>query len=80
MLPEPTLMFILFYMYGCFACMYVCTVWVQRSEEEVGSSGTGVTDGCELPCGCWEPNSGPLEEQAVPLSAEAFPSVQSSLL
>jgi hypothetical protein len=38
-------------MYGCFACMYVCTVWVQRSEEEVGSSGTGVTDGCEPGCG-----------------------------
>jgi hypothetical protein len=31
--------------------MYVCTVWVQRSEEEVGSSGTGVTDGCEPGCG-----------------------------
>jgi hypothetical protein len=29
-----------------------------------------ITDGCELPCGCWELNSGPLEEQSVllPLS------------
>ena len=23
------------------------------------------TDGCELPCGCWELNSGPLEEHSV---------------
>ena len=23
-----------------------------------------ITDGCEPPCGCWELNSGPLEEQA----------------
>jgi hypothetical protein len=23
-----------------------------------------IPDGCELPCGCWELNSGPLEEQA----------------
>jgi hypothetical protein len=22
-------------------------------------------DGCEPPCGCWELNSGPLEEQSV---------------
>ena len=21
-----------------------------------------ITDACELPCGCWELNSGPLEE------------------
>ena len=31
--------------------------------EGVGSAGTGVTDSCELPCGCWELNPGPLEEQ-----------------
>ncbi|KAL1775207.1 Lactase-phlorizin hydrolase, partial [Sigmodon hispidus] len=29
---------------------------------------------CELPCGCWESNPGPLEEQTVPLTAE--PSLQ----
>jgi hypothetical protein len=27
-------------------------------------------DGCEPPCGCWDLNSGPLEEQSVLLSAE----------
>jgi hypothetical protein len=30
-----------------------------------------ITDGCELPCGCWELNSGPLEEQSVLLTSEA---------
>jgi hypothetical protein len=33
-----------------------------------------ITDGCESPCGCWELNSGPLEEQSVLLIAE--PSLQ----
>ena len=32
------------------------------------------TDSCEPPCGCWELNSGPLEEQLVFLTAE--PSLQ----
>jgi hypothetical protein len=27
-----------------------------------------ITDGCEPPCGCWELNSGPLEEQSVLLT------------
>lgn len=29
----------------------------------IGSPGTEITDDCELPCVCWEPNPGPLEEQ-----------------
>ena len=29
-----------------------------------------ILDGYKLPCGCWELNSGPLEEQPVPLTAE----------
>ena len=33
-----------------------------------------ITDGCEPPCGCRELNSGPLEEQAMPLASE--PSLQ----
>ena len=32
--------------------------------------GTGVTNGCELPCGCWELTPGPLEEQSVILTTE----------
>jgi hypothetical protein len=30
-----------------------------------------ITDGCEPPCGCWDLNSGPLEEQSVFLTAES---------
>lgn len=37
--------------------------------EDVGSSGTGVTDGCELPCKCWELNLGPLLEEPVFLTS-----------
>lgn len=29
------------------------------------SFGTGITDSCKLPRGCWELNLGPLEEQQV---------------
>ena len=27
---------------------------LSRSEEDFRSSRIGVTEGCELPCGCWE--------------------------
>ena len=33
-----------------------------------------IIDGCEPPCGCWELNSGPLEEQTMLLTSE--PSLQ----
>lgn len=54
------LMFSLFYAYGFFDCLDVCTSmsapWCagcsQRSEESIGSSETGHTDGYELPRGC----------------------------
>jgi hypothetical protein len=29
-----------------------------------------ITDGCELPCGCWELNSGPLEEHSMLSTSE----------
>jgi hypothetical protein len=38
--------------------------------EGVGSPETGLTDSWELPCGCWELNLSPLEEQPVLLTAE----------
>lgn len=40
----------------------------QRPEEGAESSGTGVSNGCEPPCGPWELNPGPLEEQQPVLS------------
>ena len=44
----------------------------QIPEEGVGFPGIGNRDGCELPCGCWELNSGPLQEQEVFLYIEPF--------
>ena len=64
---------VLFYVYECLnVCK--CTHVVhcpQRSEEGVG---TGVTDTCQLPCGCWESNPGSLQEQSMLLTTE--PSLQ----
>jgi hypothetical protein len=36
-----------------------------RAEEGVRSPETGVTDGCEPPCECWELNPGPLKEKQI---------------
>jgi hypothetical protein len=44
-------------------CVY--TVAVFRRGHQIF-----VMDGCEPPCGCWDLNSGPLEEQLVLLTAE----------
>jgi hypothetical protein len=37
-----------------------------------------IRDGCEPPCGCWDLNSGPLEEQSALLTTE--PSHQPKLI
>lgn len=56
-------------LFVCFASMFVCALpacWCsQRSEEGIGirSPGTGVMNGCEPSCRCWELNSGTLQEQ-----------------
>lgn len=51
---------LVFYLYAC-----LCV--------SVGSTGTAVTDSCELPRGCWELNTCPLEEQTALLTAEPSP-------
>ena len=56
--PSPLLKVMslfLFYM----VCLHVCLC------ESPRSPGTGVTDSCELSCGSWELNLGPLEEQSL---------------
>jgi hypothetical protein len=58
------------------ACIYENHVhyWcLWRSEDGIGSSETGVGGGCKPPCGCWEPNPGPLQEQQVFLTADPQP-------
>jgi hypothetical protein len=49
----PLILFYSVYVYECCIWEYVCT-----PEEGIISHQTAVTDRCELPCGCWELNSG----------------------
>jgi hypothetical protein len=42
----------------------------REREREREKASDPITDGCEPPCGCWDLNSGPLEEQSVLLTAE----------
>lgn len=44
---------------------------LQRPEEDIRTSGTGVTEGCGL-CGCWKRNLRLLEEEPVLLTALFF--------
>lgn len=63
------------YVYGCFtACIFVhCRyAWRQRNPEEgIRSPWIIVTNGCEIPCGYWKSNMGPLQEELVLLSSES---------
>ena len=54
-------------MYVCIQCMCLMP---KESRTGYRFPGTGVTDDSELPCGCWELNLGPLEEQPVRLATE----------
>jgi hypothetical protein len=51
--------------------MWVHHCFLQTHQKRASDP---ITDGCEPPCGCWELNSGPLEEQSVLWTAE--PSLQ----
>jgi hypothetical protein len=46
------------------------TVAVFRHTRK-GYQSDAIPDGCEPPCGCWELNPGPLEQQSVLLTAES---------
>ena len=52
--------------------LLILCVWVHFFRHKKESA--PITDGCELPCGCWDLNSGPLEERSLLLTAE--PSLQ----
>ena len=45
-----------------------------------GRASDHITDGCEPPCGCWELNSSPPEEQPLPLNASRLSSPLDSFL
>jgi hypothetical protein len=50
-------------MYVC--APHTCLVFTEARSELLGPLGQGLEEVCELPCGCWELNPGPLEEQPV---------------
>jgi hypothetical protein len=56
--------------------LFILFIWVHCHylQTHQKRKSDGITDGCEPPCGCWEINSGPLEEQPVLLTTE--PSLQ----
>lgn len=48
---------------------FVCTMGMQEPQKPEGSIvalETGVTGSWKPPCGCWEPNSCPLQESQTP--------------
>ena len=49
------------------ACMSVHNSYAVPGEARKGRRAPriGATDGCEPPCGCWEPNLGPLPQWLV---------------
>lgn len=58
----------------CFSLMYVCIpngrLVIQRSQKGIRPLRTGAIDCSEPPCGCWEQNSVPLQEQQMLSTAE----------
>lgn len=61
-------------------CLQVCpcTICPWRSED-VRFPGTGVSDGCELTCGCSKLNLGPLDRTAKGFLLSFLPVLCSSL-
>jgi hypothetical protein len=71
---QVSLGFLLFiYFIVCvFRYIYLCTSYM--SDESISSLGTRLRDSCKLPCGCWELNLSPHQNQQGLLVAE--PSLQ----
>lgn len=63
-------LFLFYFMYLCFVCVYVCIPCVCLVPKEASTPPT--TDGSESPGGCWDLNSRPLPEQHRLLTTEPF--------
>ena len=61
-LPPLIPNFIIFLRFRFILCTLAFCLHVSL-REDVRSPETGVTDRCKLPCGCWELNPGPPEDQ-----------------
>jgi hypothetical protein len=76
--PEWSQLFSFLYTFIYFMCMSIHALiyFIYMSKlllKHQKRSSDLITDGCEPPCGCWELNSGPVEEQPVLLTAEPSP-------
>lgn len=75
-LSHAHLKFTLFFnVYGYLVCIYVRTMCVPctcRDQRGYQIPWAGVTDVCELLCGCWESNPGHLKEHPVLLTAKTL--------
>ena len=56
------------YVYEYFICMCDCTTEEGIKQKKASDP---IIGSFEPPCGCWDLNSGPLEDQAVLLTAES---------
>ena len=63
--------FIWFFLIVIFICINVLPSDIWRPEKGARPQRTRVKDSCEPPRGCWELNSGPLQNQLSPLTKEA---------
>jgi hypothetical protein len=71
-LATLTIFFTLAVFFFFFKDLFILCIWVHCSclQTHQKSVLDPITDSCEPPCGCWELNSGPLEEQSVLLTSE----------
>ena len=71
--PHSARVYLFIYLFICLFIYYIwahcsCLQTLQKRASDL------IRDGCEPPCGCWDLNSGPSEEQLVLLTTE--PSLQ----
>lgn len=61
----------MFYVYKCLPTCMLVYMYVQccRGQRRPWIPGTGVIGSCELLCGCWELDLGPVKEQPVSLTS-----------
>lgn len=62
-------------------CVYLCTVCVPIAyrKETVRFLGTRITDVCEIPCGCEQPNTVTVQEQPAFLTSSHISSIRKFL-